>query len=74
MILTILIIFLLINVLPAFYFGKKYFNLKKNKSEDEDFERLSDSMVNADKIIIPLSVLIILTLYLVQKEGFEFGF
>ncbi|MCT1471400.1 hypothetical protein M3B05_10590 [Staphylococcus hominis] len=67
MILTILIIFLLINVLPAFYFGKKYFNLKKNKSEDEDFERLSDSMVNADKIIIPLSVIIILTLYFVQK-------
>ena len=67
MILTILIIFLLINVFPAFYFGKKYFNLKKNKSEDEDFERLSDSMVNADKIIIPLSVIIILTLYFVQK-------
>ena len=67
MILTILIIFLLINVLPAFYFGKKYFNLKKNKSEDEDFERLSDSMVNADKIIIPLSVIIILILYFVQK-------
>lgn len=29
MILTILIIFVLINVLPALYFGKKYFNLKR---------------------------------------------
>ncbi|MGS0645977.1 hypothetical protein [Staphylococcus hominis] len=67
MILTILIIFLLINTLPAFYFGKKYFNLKKNKSEDKDFERLSDSMMNADKIIIPLSIIIVLILYFVQK-------
>ncbi|OEL02801.1 hypothetical protein AST12_08410 [Staphylococcus succinus] len=65
--LTILIIFFLINALPAFYFGKKYFNLKKNKSEDKDFERLSDAMMNADKIIIPLSIIIVLILYFVQK-------
>lgn len=40
---------LLINALTAFYFGRKYLNLKKNKSEDKDFERLSDFMINADK-------------------------
>lgn len=67
MILMILIIFLLINALPAFYFGIKYLNLKKNKSEDKDFERLSDSMMNADKIIIPLSIIIVLILYFIQK-------
>ncbi|MGX0019510.1 heme/copper-type cytochrome/quinol oxidase subunit 2 [Staphylococcus hominis] len=67
MILMILIIFLLINALPAFYFGIKYLNLKKNKSEDKDFERLPDSMMNADKIIIPLSIIIVLIIYFVQK-------
>ncbi|AJP25919.1 hypothetical protein UC17_10665 [Staphylococcus epidermidis] len=65
--LMILIIFVMINVLPAFYFGKKYFNLKKNKSEDKDFEKLSNSMMNADKIIIPLSIIIVLILYFIQK-------
>ena len=67
MILMILIIFLLINTLPAFYFGRKYLHLKKNKSEDKDFERLSNSMMNADKIIIPLSIIIVLILYFIQK-------
>ena len=67
MILMILIIFLLINVLPAFYFGKKYFDLKKHKSDDKNFERLSKSMMNADKIIIPLSIIIVLIIYFVQK-------
>ena len=67
MTLMILIIFLLINTLPAFYFGRKYLNLKKNKSEDKDFERLSNSMMNADKIIIPLSIIIVLILYFIQK-------
>ena len=67
MILMILIIFLLFNALPAFYFGRKYLNLKKNKSEDKDFERLSNSMMNADKIIIPLSIIIVLIIYFVQK-------
>ena len=67
MILMILIIFLLINTLPAFYFGRMYLNLKKNKPEDKDFERLSNSMMNADKIIIPLSIIIVLIIYFVEK-------
>lgn len=67
MILTILIILLLINILPALYFGKKYLNLKKNESVDKEFERLSDSMMNADKVIIPLSIIIILIPYFIQN-------
>lgn len=66
-VLTILIIFLLINAFPAFYFGKKYFKLKRNESEDKDFERLSDSMMNVDKVIIPLSIIIVLVIYFMEK-------
>ncbi|WP_341636335.1 hypothetical protein [Staphylococcus casei] len=67
MLVTILIIFLLINALPSFYFGKKYFNLKKSGSEDKDFERLSDSMMKVDKVIIPISIIIVLIIYFIQK-------
>ncbi|PTI72265.1 hypothetical protein BU064_14390 [Staphylococcus succinus] len=67
MLVTILIIFLMINALPSFYFGKKYFNLKKSGSKDKDFERLSDSMMKVDEVIIPTSIIIVLIIYFIQK-------
>lgn len=66
MLLAILIIFLLINALPALYFGKKYFNMKKNKASDNDFEKLSESMMKSEKIIIPVSIILVLVLYFIQ--------
>lgn len=65
MLLTILIIFLLVHTFPAFYFGKKYIELKINKSSDKEFKRLSESMINADKVIIPISIIIVLILYFI---------
>ena len=52
MVLTILIIFLLINLLPALYFSKKYSDLKKKTASNQDFEKSSDSMMQIDKFII----------------------
>ncbi|WP_210137543.1 hypothetical protein [Staphylococcus sp. GDH8C109P] len=66
MILMILIIFLLINLLPALYFGKKYSDLKKKTASNQDFEKLSDSMMHVDKFIIPLSIIIVIMLYFIK--------
>ncbi|RIL76911.1 hypothetical protein BUY37_03005 [Staphylococcus cohnii] len=64
--LTILIIFLLINLLPALYFGEKYSALKQKTASNQDFEKLSDSMMQIDKFIIPLSVIIVIMLYFIK--------
>ena len=66
MILTILIIFLLINLLPAVYLGKKYRDLKQKNASNQDFEKLSDSMMRIDKFIIPLSVIIVLIFHFIK--------
>jgi hypothetical protein len=60
MLLTILFIFLLVNVVAALYFGKQYFALKKRKAPDRKFKALSASMMQADYIIIPSSIILIL--------------
>ncbi|MCG7338513.1 hypothetical protein MHZ36_04360 [Staphylococcus sp. ACRSN] len=67
MVFSILIIFLLLNILPAIYYGKQYFDLKKKKSSDKEFKKLTDSMMNADKLLIPISIITVLILYFIQK-------
>jgi heme/copper-type cytochrome/quinol oxidase subunit 2 len=63
MLLTILFIFLLVNVVAALYFGKQYFALKKRKAPDREFKALTASMMRADYIIIPISIILILLVY-----------
>jgi heme/copper-type cytochrome/quinol oxidase subunit 2 len=63
MLLTILFIFLLVNVVAALYFGKQYFSLKKRKAPNREFKALTASMMQADYIIIPISIILILLVY-----------
>lgn len=67
MILTILIIFLLINLIPALYYGKIYFDLKKAKAPDKKFKQLSDSMMKSERITLPISIIILLLLYFIDN-------
>ncbi|MBF7018131.1 hypothetical protein [Staphylococcus durrellii] len=66
MMLTILIIFLFINGLPALYYGKKYFSLKKNKASDKEFKNLSESMMKSERIVLPVSIILLLVLYFIN--------
>ena len=63
---TILIVFLLLHLLPAIYFGIKYFKLKNKKASDKEFKNLPKSMMRAESIIIPISVLLMLLLYFIK--------
>ena len=55
--------------MPALYFGKKYSDLKKKNTSNQDFEKLSDSMMHADKFIIPLLVIIVIMLYCIKWKN-----
>ena len=63
---TILIVFLLLHLLPAIYFWIKYFKLKNNNASDKEFKNLSKSMMRAESIIIPISILLMLLLYFIK--------
>ncbi|MDH9948340.1 hypothetical protein PZM39_11565 [Staphylococcus epidermidis] len=63
---TILIIFLLLNLLPAIYYGQKYFALKKKNASDKEFKQLSKSMIKSERIILPISILLMLLLYFIK--------
>ncbi|KDE95329.1 hypothetical protein CM54_10100 [Staphylococcus sp. TE8] len=66
MMITILIVFLLLHLLPAIYLGIKYFKLKNNNASDKEFKNLSKSMMRAESIIIPISILLMLLLYFIK--------
>lgn len=64
--LTILIVFLLLHLLPAIYFGIKYFKLKNNNASDKEFKYLSKLMMKSESIIIPISIFLMLLLYFIK--------
>lgn len=64
MLLTILIILIVINLIPATYFGIEYFKLKKAHASDQKFEHLTTNMMRADSIIIPIMFILVVLLYI----------
>lgn len=67
MLVTALIIILLINIINALFMGKQYWNLKRNKASDKRYEELVDSMMRIDKFIIPLSLVLLVVIYFIQR-------
>ncbi|WP_278926154.1 hypothetical protein [Staphylococcus auricularis] len=64
MLLTILIILIVINLIPAIYFGIEYFKLKRAHASEQKFEHLTANMMRADSVIIPIMLLLVVLLYI----------
>lgn len=64
MIFSLVIVFLLLNLIPAMYFGKKYWDLKKIKASDDQYKILSSSMMKCEGYLILISLFVIFAIYL----------
>lgn len=64
MIFSLIIVFLLLNLIPAMYFGKKYWDLKKIKASDDQYKALSSSMMKCESYLILISLFVIFAIYL----------